>query len=115
MSPSDTPPGGHPIEISFNRYRPNVWVLRKFSLNMEEGKKYALVGPSGSGKSTVAWLLERFYDPEAGSIMIDGFNLKTLDPQYLRNQISLVSQVLFHLFSLLHLPLCPRLLSYSFD
>ncbi|PRP85978.1 ABC transporter B family protein [Planoprotostelium fungivorum] len=84
--------------IAFNnvtfRYptRPNVWVLRKFSLNMEEGKKYALVGPSGSGKSTVAWLLERFYDPEAGSIMIDGFNLKTLDPQYLRNQISLVSQ-----------------------
>ncbi len=46
-----------------------------------------------SGKSTVAWLIERFYDPQSGAICLDGVDIKTLDPKWLRNQIGIVSQV----------------------
>lgn len=53
----------------------------------------ALVGVSGGGKSTVASLLERFYDCDAGAIFIDGVDLKTLDPKWLRGQaIGFISQ-----------------------
>lgn len=52
----------------------------------------ALVGSSGSGKSTVIALLERFYDPLAGEVLIDGVNIKDLQLKWLRRQIGLVSQ-----------------------
>lgn len=52
----------------------------------------ALVGTSGSGKSTVIALLERFYDPLAGQVLIDGVNIKELQLKWLRRQIGLVSQ-----------------------
>jgi ATP-binding cassette subfamily B (MDR/TAP) protein 1 len=52
----------------------------------------ALVGGSGSGKSTTAALVERFYDPNSGSISLDGHDLRSLDLQWLRNQMALVSQ-----------------------
>lgn len=52
----------------------------------------ALVGSSGSGKSTVIALIERFYDPLAGRILIDGFDIKDLQLKWLRRQIGLVSQ-----------------------
>ena len=48
------------------------------NLKFEEGKKYALVGPSGSGKSTIAWLIERFYDPNFGKILLDGLDVTTV-------------------------------------
>ena len=58
----------------------------------------ALVGESGSGKSTVIALLERFYDPDSGSIFLDGIDLQTLNVSWLRQQVGLVSQepVLFN-------------------
>ena len=51
-----------------------------------------MVGQSGSGKSTVISLIERFYDPQAGEVLIDGTNLKEFQPKWIRGKISLVSQ-----------------------
>lgn len=69
-------------EISFKNVnffypsRPDHQVLRDFSCTFELGKTTAIVGPSGSGKSTIVQLLERFYDPNSGEVLIDGVNLK---------------------------------------
>jgi ATP-binding cassette subfamily B (MDR/TAP) protein 1 len=56
------------------------------------GKTMAIVGSSGSGKSTVIALLERYYDPSSGSILLDGIDIKNLQLRWLRTQIGLVSQ-----------------------
>jgi ATP-binding cassette subfamily B (MDR/TAP) protein 1 len=72
--------------------RPETKVLRKLNMEINPGQKVALVGPSGSGKSTIIQLLERFYDPIKGSIMIDGVDLKSLDLKYYRRNLGLVSQ-----------------------
>jgi ATP-binding cassette subfamily B (MDR/TAP) protein 1 len=63
-------------------------------LDVPAGKKVALVGDSGGGKSTVIALLERFYDPTQGDIFLDGVEIKSIEPKFLRTQISLVSQVI---------------------
>ncbi|KAL4793753.1 P-loop containing nucleoside triphosphate hydrolase protein [Aspergillus venezuelensis] len=72
--------------------RPEVTVMDRFNLTIPAGKTTAFVGPSGSGKSTVIGLLERFYQPVAGSVLLDGHDIETLNLQWLRQQISLVSQ-----------------------
>ncbi|VAI87392.1 unnamed protein product [Triticum turgidum subsp. durum] len=72
--------------------RPDTPILRRFSLSVPAGKTIALVGSSGSGKSTVVSLIERFYDPSSGQIMLDGVELKDLKLRWLRSQIGLVSQ-----------------------
>jgi ATP-binding cassette subfamily B (MDR/TAP) protein 1 len=72
--------------------RPNVQIFKGFNLTVPAGKTVALVGDSGGGKSTVISLLERFYDPAQGGILLDGTDIKTLDLKFLRSQISLVSQ-----------------------
>ncbi len=72
--------------------RPNAPALDDFSLHVRPGETVALVGPSGSGKSTVLQLLLRFYDPEQGTISLDGIALPRLDPSTLRSQIALVPQ-----------------------
>ncbi|KAI2010386.1 multidrug-resistance transporter mdr2 [Ophidiomyces ophidiicola] len=72
--------------------RPEVVVMQAVNLFAPAGTTTALVGPSGSGKSTVVGLLERFYNPVGGSILLDGHNIKTLNLKWLRQQISLVSQ-----------------------
>lgn len=72
--------------------RPDVQIFSGFSLVVPSGKTAALVGQSGSGKSTVISLLERFYDPEAGEVLIDGVNLKKFQLKWLRQQMGLVSQ-----------------------
>ncbi|KAG6840985.1 hypothetical protein C0991_002875 [Blastosporella zonata] len=72
--------------------RPNVQVVKGVSINFQAGKTAALVGASGSGKSTVISLVERFYDPIAGNVKLDGVNVKDLNVKWLRSQIGLVSQ-----------------------
>ncbi|KAJ3989819.1 P-loop containing nucleoside triphosphate hydrolase protein [Lentinula detonsa] len=72
--------------------RPGVVVVKDLSLNFRAGKTAALVGASGSGKSTVISLVERFYDPLAGVVKLDGRDIRTLNLHWLRSQIGLVSQ-----------------------
>ncbi|XP_006873770.1 PREDICTED: ATP-binding cassette sub-family B member 8, mitochondrial [Chrysochloris asiatica] len=67
--------------------RPGFEVLKNFTLTLPPGKIVALVGQSGGGKTTVASLLERFYDPTAGVVLLDGRDLRTLDPSWLRGQV----------------------------
>ncbi|KAK9126626.1 hypothetical protein Scep_015472 [Stephania cephalantha] len=79
------------VEFSYPS-RPDVRILNDFSLNVPAGKTIALVGSSGSGKSTVVSLIERFYDPTSGQVLLDGHDIKTLKLRWLRQQIGLVSQ-----------------------
>ncbi|GFP91251.1 ABC transporter b family member 9, partial [Phtheirospermum japonicum] len=72
--------------------RPDVQIFAGFSLHVPCGKTVALVGQSGSGKSTVISLVERFYDPDAGVVLIDGVDLKSLSLKWIRGKIGLVSQ-----------------------
>ncbi|MFT8243373.1 ABC transporter transmembrane domain-containing protein [Roseomonas sp. BN140053] len=72
--------------------RPDRAALHGFSLTVEPGKTVALVGPSGAGKSTVLQLLLRFYDPQSGSIRVDGVELREADPAALRRRLGLVPQ-----------------------
>jgi ATP-binding cassette subfamily B (MDR/TAP) protein 1 len=72
--------------------RPDVQIFSGFSLHVPSGRTAALVGQSGSGKSTVISLVERFYDPYAGEVLIDGVNLKKLQLKWIREKIGLVSQ-----------------------
>ena len=78
--------------------RPTVTVLNDISMVFEAGKTTALVGASGSGKSTIIALAERWYDPEEGTVLLDGRDLKGLNLKWLRQQIGLVQQepVLFN-------------------
>ncbi|XP_059434630.1 ABC transporter B family member 11-like isoform X2 [Corylus avellana] len=85
--------------VSF-RYptRPGIQIFRDLCLAIHSGKTVALVGESGSGKSTVISLLQRFYDPDAGHITLDGIEIQKLQLKWLRQQMGLVSQepVLFN-------------------
>ncbi|KAK3779561.1 hypothetical protein RRG08_045306 [Elysia crispata] len=72
--------------------RPDVKILNGLDLRVEPGQTLALVGESGCGKSTTVQLVERFYDPELGSVYLDKYNLKDLNLTWLRAQIGLVSQ-----------------------
>ncbi|XP_039001206.1 ABC transporter B family member 4-like isoform X2 [Hibiscus syriacus] len=67
-------------------------IFSGFSLLISSGTTVALVGQSGSGKSTVISLIERFYDPQAGEVLIDGINLKEFQLRWIRGKIGLVSQ-----------------------
>ncbi|XP_048138822.1 ABC transporter B family member 4-like isoform X1 [Rhodamnia argentea] len=72
--------------------RPDELIVNGFSLSIPSGTTAALVGQSGSGKSTVISLIERFYDPQAGEVLIDGINLKEFQLKWIRSKIGLVSQ-----------------------
>ena len=72
--------------------RPEIAALIDFNLTVEPGETVAIVGPSGAGKSTLFQLAERFYDPEAGTIRIDGVPLPQADPGEVRKRIALVPQ-----------------------
>ncbi|KAJ0263269.1 ABC transporter B family member 2 [Hirschfeldia incana] len=72
--------------------RPHVVIFKDFDLIVRSGQSMALVGQSGSGKSSVISLILRFYDPTAGTIMIEGKDIKKLDLKALRKHIGLVQQ-----------------------
>ncbi|GAB4200830.1 MAG: ABC transporter ATP-binding protein/permease [Sandaracinaceae bacterium] len=72
--------------------RPDAPVLRGLDLTIRPGEIVAVVGPSGAGKSTLAALLSRLYDPTEGAVKLDGHDLRTLDPEWLRAQIGIVPQ-----------------------
>ncbi|KAK7858012.1 abc transporter b family member 11, partial [Quercus suber] len=72
--------------------RPEEHIFNGFSLSMPGGTTTALVGQSGSGKSTVISLIERFYDPQAGEVLIDKINLREFQLKWIRQKIGLVSQ-----------------------
>ena len=72
--------------------RPDNLIFNGLDLTIPSGKTVALVGPSGGGKSTTVGLIERFYDPLAGSVKLDGVDMKELNVNYLRSQIGYVGQ-----------------------
>ncbi|XP_019190190.1 PREDICTED: ABC transporter B family member 9-like [Ipomoea nil] len=72
--------------------RKDVQIFAGFSIYIPSGKTAALVGQSGSGKSTIISMLERFYDPDSGEVLLDGVNLKEFKVRWLRQQMGLVSQ-----------------------
>ncbi|KAF2404519.1 ATP-binding cassette transporter ABC4 [Trichodelitschia bisporula] len=72
--------------------RPEVVVMEDVNLLIPAGKQTALVGASGSGKSTIVGMVERFYDPVGGEVLLDGRNIQTLNVRWLRQHISLVQQ-----------------------
>ena len=72
--------------------RPDIQVLRNLSFAIKSGQTVALVGSSGSGKSTCIQLLQRFYDPDAGEVCIDGISVNQYNLRWLRQHIGVVSQ-----------------------
>ncbi|EKX31804.1 hypothetical protein GUITHDRAFT_122008 [Guillardia theta CCMP2712] len=80
-------------DVSFNYpARPDVKILQNLNLTIPAGKTSALVGGSGSGKSTIISLIERFYDPDSGKILLDDVDIKQLNLSWLRSHLGLVSQ-----------------------
>jgi len=72
--------------------RPGISALKDFTVDIKAGETIALVGPSGAGKTTVFQLLQRFFDPQSGRVLIDGIDLKTAEPQAVRATLALVPQ-----------------------
>ncbi|KPP77229.1 multidrug resistance protein 1-like, partial [Scleropages formosus] len=72
--------------------RKEIKILKGVNLMIPNGKTIALVGASGCGKSTTIQLLQRFYDPDAGEITLDGHDIRTLNVKWLREHIGIVSQ-----------------------
>ena len=85
-------------DIKFNNIffnypsRKDVKILQGFNLDVPRGKTIALVGSSGCGKSTCIQLIQRFYDPESGSVEVDGHNIKDLNIGWLRDHIGVVGE-----------------------
>ncbi|MDD1660777.1 MAG: ABC transporter ATP-binding protein/permease, partial [Methanomicrobiales archaeon] len=98
-----TPGGSRPDrvqgEITFRdvsfAYRKEEPVLSQVSLTVHPGEAVAIAGPSGTGKTTLVNLVLRFYLPDTGAVLLDGADTRTLDPRWLRSQISVVSQEIF--------------------
>jgi ATP-binding cassette subfamily B protein len=72
--------------------RPDTYALQEFTLQVARGETIALVGPSGAGKSTTFQLLLRFYDPQAGKVVVDGIDIAQADPHAVRSRVGIVAQ-----------------------
>jgi len=102
-APQDAPPlpaGGGRVElrgVSFG-YEGGEPVLRDVDLDVEAGRTVALVGPTGSGKTTLVMLIPRLYDVTEGAVLVDGVDVRTVDPGSLRREVAVVSDDAF-LFS----------------
>ncbi len=81
----------HNVSFAYPSH-PEREVLKRATLSVAPGENLAIVGPSGAGKSTIFSLLLRFYDPQSGSIYVDGMDIKDASAQDLRNRIGIVSQ-----------------------
>lgn len=81
-------------DVSYS-YETKSDVLNHVSLNIEKGKKYALVGPSGGGKTTICHLLPHFYELNEGEILIDGKDIRTMTMSSLRRNIGIVQQDIY--------------------
>ncbi len=89
------PPSGASLaieDLDFRYPRSGESVLQKVSFQIPPGQTLALVGPSGAGKSTLAHLIMRFWDPEAGRILLDGHDLRDFTLDGLRERVALVAQ-----------------------
>jgi ATP-binding cassette subfamily B protein len=98
--PRALPAGGGRVElrhVTFG-YGDGEPVLRDVELDVEAGKTVALVGPTGSGKTTLVMLVPRLYDVTAGAVLVDGTDVRDLDPATLRREVAVVSDDAF-LFS----------------
>lgn len=94
LGATDLPPIQGAIELSnvtFG-YDADAPVLHDVSLSLEAGESLAVVGPTGAGKSTIAKLITRFYDPQRGTVRIDGHDLRTVTIDSLRRQLGVVPQ-----------------------
>ncbi|MCT7550192.1 type I secretion system permease/ATPase [Aliarcobacter butzleri] len=83
--------------VSFKYPDSDLYALKNVSFSIKEGEKVAFIGRIGSGKSTIAKLLLKLYEPESGSILIDGIDISQIDPADLRQKMSYVPQDV-HLF-----------------
>ena len=83
--------------VSFRYPNSESYALRNVSFTIKEGEKVAFIGRIGSGKSTIAKLILKLYEPEEGTILIDGIDIAQIDPADLRKGISYVPQDI-HLF-----------------
>ena len=81
------------VDVDFNYpARDEIKILNKLSLKIKPGQTVALVGSSGCGKSTCIQLIQRFYDPLAGSVRIDGRDVRDLNLSWLRTHLGVVNQ-----------------------
>jgi ABC-type multidrug transport system fused ATPase/permease subunit len=102
-APADAPPlppgDGHvelrDVTFAYDGGEP---VLRDVDLDVEAGRTVALVGPTGSGKTTLVMLIPRLYDVDEGAVLVDGVDVRSVDPSSLRHQVAVVSDDAF-LFS----------------
>ncbi len=80
--------GGDAVELESE----DQWTMNSIDLKIPAGQTVALVGETGAGKSTLAKLVARFYDPQRGRVLVDGFDLRELDSRILRSQLGIVPQ-----------------------
>ena len=92
LRPTSKPKGELILENVYYNYI-DAPLIKGMNLHLHPGKSIALVGRSGCGKSTIASLIMRLYDPDKGRILLDGVDIRELDPKWLRSHIGFVSQV----------------------